>query len=248
MNRIQTIGGGSHAIDPELIGSLTAETDVERALYTADRGSPCAFFAPLHYEANYAYPLLVWLHGRKDDESQLKRIMPLVSTRNYVGVAVRGTMQIELAGGGRSYGWSQTAAHVARAEQRVFDAIELATGRYHVAPRRVFLAGFDAGGTMAFRLAMNHPERFAGVLSLAGEFPRSRMPLLRIGEARRMPVFLACGRASTSYSTDHVCTDLKLLYSAGMRVTLRQYPCSQQLSPWMLPDMDRWIMEQITAG
>jgi len=40
---------------------------------------------------------------------------------------------------------------------------------------------------------------------------------------------------------------LRLLHTAGISVTLRQYPCEHQLSEQMLRDVDRWIMEQITA-
>jgi hypothetical protein len=32
-----------------------------------------------------------------------------------------------------------------------------------------------------------------------------------------------------------------------MNVSLRQYPCGQEMVPAMLGDMDRWIMEQISA-
>ena len=38
-----------------------------------------------------------------------------------------------------------------------------------------------------------------------------------------------------------------LFHAAGMSVTLRQYPCAQELSPQILRDVDRWIIEQITA-
>jgi len=39
---------------------------------------------------------------------------------------------------------------------------------------------------------------------------------------------------------------LRLLHSAGMSVTLRVYPGGDELSPQMLADVDRWIIEQIT--
>ena len=47
-------------------------------------------FVPKHYEPRYAYPLLVLFHGRGGDEQQLLRIMPQLSNRNYVAVALRG--------------------------------------------------------------------------------------------------------------------------------------------------------------
>ena len=51
------------------------------------RAAPHATFAPMHYEPNYAYPLLVWLHGYASNEHELRQVMPQVSMRNYVAVA-----------------------------------------------------------------------------------------------------------------------------------------------------------------
>lgn len=228
---------------------IAPENPLSAGHYSALAGElQAALFAPLHYEPNYAYPLLVWLHGASDDESQLKRIMPLVSMRNYVAVAPRGTFRDDRFVGKPAFSWSQEPAEWAIAEQRVFDALDLARARFHVSPRRVFLAGFDCGGTMAFRLAMHHPRSFAGVLSLCGRFPNDQTPLRRLSDARRMPVFLACGRDSRNYAAVEVCKHLKLFHSAGMNVALRQYPCGHEIVPAMLADMDRWMMEQISAG
>jgi len=209
---------------------------------------PITLFAPVHYEPNYAYPLVVWLHGPGDDENQLKRIMPVVSLRNYVGVAVRGTTSLKTSSGRPGYTWAQSQPHTALAEQRVMDAVQDVQSRYNISSRRIFLAGFDCGGTMALRLAFSHPARFAGVLSLGGEFPVGGAPLSRLPEARRVPVFLACGRESQRYPSTVVCDNLKLLHSAGMDLTLREYPGGHEISPRMLADMDRWIMDLVTGN
>ena len=223
--------------------------DIGSALFsTSSHETNCAFFAPLHYEPGYAYPLLVWLHGRGSDETQLLRIMPQVSMRNYVAAAPRG---VSLSGDGEAgderYGWRQSEEAILEAEQRVFDGMATASRKYHVARRRIFLAGFDCGGTMAFRVAMNHPERFAGVLSLGGAFPSGRTPLGHLTEARQLPVFLAAGRDSREYPPEQVCENLRLFHTAGLSVTLRQYPCGHELSEQMLGDVDRWIIEQISS-
>ena len=75
-----------------------------------------------------------------------------------------------------------------------------------------------------------------------------RRPLSRLPEARQLAVFLAAGRRSTVYGEQRVCDDLRLLHTAGMSITLRLYPCGHEISPQMLADVDRWIIEQITAG
>lgn len=219
--------------------------EIESALFSPSvEDNSHAFFVPLHYEPNYSYPLLIWLHGPGyEDERQLVRIMPSISMRNYAAAAPRGFP----AQDAEMLGWPQDPLTIESATQRVFDCVDSARERFHVAPTRVFLGGFDGGGTMALRVALNHPEHFAGVLSLGGALPRGHQPLGRLVAARRLPVFLAMGRQSKIYGPKQASGDLRLLHSAGVSVTLRQYPCGHQLSDPMLRDVDRWMMEQITA-
>ena len=106
----------------------------------------------------------------------------------------------------------------------------------------------DTGGTMAFRIAMNYPDQFAGVLSICGPFPTDHRPLGRLAAARHLPVFLAVGRDSSEFSPAQACENLKLFHSAGMSVSLRQYPCAHELTPDMLADVDRWVMEQVAPS
>ncbi len=220
---------------------------VEQSILSTEhrRGLHYTLFAPLHYEPNYAYPLVVWLHGPGDDERQLLRIMPLVSMRNYVSVGPRAprTMNDGISG----YRWTQDDTDVFAAEQSVFDCIDIVREKFHVAQHRLFLAGYREGGTMAFRLGLKYPRRFAGVLSLGGPFPTGKSPLVYLDQARQLPLFIAHGRSSTHYPIDKTCDELRLFHSAGMHVTLRQYPCGDELNTQMLHDMNVWIMEQVTG-
>lgn len=234
--------------------SASPETRELRApLFTIDAGliqtsvhdTVHALFAPLHYEPGYAYPLIIWLHGLGGDERQLMRIMPQISMRNYVAIAPRGTS--EAGDGDRAgYRWAEGDRQVLDAEQRIFDCMAVAKQKLHVAEHRIFLGGFDCGATLALRVGLAHPEHFAGVISLCGALPRGQTPLCNLSQARRLPVLLAVGRKSLQYSPEAACEDLRLLHAAGMTVTLREYPSGQELSPQMLGDMDRWIIDQIT--
>jgi phospholipase/carboxylesterase len=242
MNRIQ------HLIDSLGISGESHGKAVEAGKITVPgKGSSPALFGPLHYEPNYAYPLILWLHGPGDDQRQLKRIMPHVSMRNYVAVGPRGTLAAPTASGRTAFDWSQSESQIVEAEQRVLASITAAKSAYHISPSRVFIAGFDTGGTMALRIACSHPDLFGGVLSLCGAFPQGHAPLSRLAEVRRLPVLLATGRDSRTYPPEQVCQDLRLFYAAGMSISLRQYPCGHELTTQMLSDVDRWIMEQITA-
>jgi len=208
-----------------------------------DPSQHCSLFTPMHYERKYAYPLLIWLHGPGDDERQLQRVMPLISVRNYAAVGPRGTQRLE----SRGFTWGEADQSLVSAEQRVFDCIEAATNKFHIASHRIFLAGFEAGGTTAFQIGFRNPDRFAGVLSLGGPFPLNRTPLTRLDEARSLPLFIAQGRDSELYTIERTCEELRLFHVAGLSVTLRQYPCGDELNTQMLHDMDSWMMEIVTG-
>ncbi len=203
-------------------------------------------FTPLHYEPNYRYPLIVWLHSPKANELELRKVMPGISMRNHVAVAPRGT--VSAGAGDDGFTWDARPAELQLAEQHIFDAIACAQRQFNVGEDRVFLAGFDRGGTIALRVGLKHPDRFAGIVSLGGAFPKGGTPLVELDRARKLPVFLGCGRESQAYPTSNVCDNLRLMHSAGIHVTLRQYPCGQMLDPTMLADVDRWIIERITSG
>jgi len=209
------------------------------------RGFHFSLFAPLHYERNYAYPLVVWLHGPGEDERQLQRVMPLVSMRNFVSIGPRGPRP---AASGTGFTWSECDADITAAEESVFSCLEVARERLNVAPRRVFVAGYQTGGTMAFRIGLKYPTRFAGALSIGGPFPSGNSPLAHFDQARQLPLFIAQGRHSTLYPVERTCEELRLFHAAGMHVTLRQYPCGDELTSKMLHDMNVWIMELVTGA
>jgi phospholipase/carboxylesterase len=173
--------------------------------------------------------------------------------RNYVAVAPRATLAAEPAKHGDGerakvgYEWLQTPDHILLAEHRVFTAKAAAERRFHVAGNRVFLAGFGCGGTMAMRLALNHPTVFAGAASFGGLFPSGYAPLGRLAEVRKLKLLLATCRDSLEYPPENVCEHLRLFHTAGLSVCLRQYPCGDELTTTMLADMDRWIMDQFIA-
>lgn len=141
-----------------------------------------ALFGPLHYEANYAYPLLVWLHGAADSERQLPRIMPMVSMRNYVAIAPRGTTAVETSGQQQGYGWNPSRAGVLASGERVAECIAAAQRRFHVAPSRVFwsvtapAAAWPCGWLCSTRTASRVPPHWAVL---------SRRAIVRCGVSTR---------------------------------------------------------------
>jgi phospholipase/carboxylesterase len=202
-------------------------------------------FAPCRYEPNYAYPLLIWLHGPGDDEEQVGRIMPYVSLRNYVAIGPRGGSPP--LPGQAGYRWQQSAEAILAAEESVFGCLDLACQQFHVAPDRIFIGGYRCGGTMALRIAMRNPHAFAGAVSLGGPFPTDHAPLSQLRHLRRLPLLIAQGREAAEGPAQRTCEDLRLFHIASLRVALRLYVQDEELTTQMLQDMNAWMMECITG-
>lgn len=199
-------------------------------------------FAPMHYEAGYSYPLIVWLHGAQSNEDELPQVMPLISTRNFVAIAPRGTSYVQNIRG--AYTWDDTTDSIAEAAERVEDCIQVARERFNIHADRIFVAGHSAGGTMALRLGLEHPERFAGAISLGGQVPRGSRLLKHVNRARNLPLLLSASPTEGVYSTDEVMQDLRFLHNAGMSLSLRMYPEGDELTTVMFKDLNSWVMEQ----
>jgi phospholipase/carboxylesterase len=239
MNRLSPLSGQGSIAPKSTAGHLAKSVAT-----VSDAEFHHVIFSPLHYEKNYAYPLIIWLHGAGVDERQLLRIMPLVSMRNYVAIAPRAPWGDGTQDGFR---WRTQQRDTSLAAQLALDCVDVAASRYHIDRQRVFLAGYQSGGEMALRIAMRHPHRVAGAISIGGAFPRDGSPLSSLAAIRKLPLLIAAGQDSEHYPVERLCQDLRLFHAASLWVTIRQYSCGDEIHQRMLSDMNVWIMEQVTG-
>jgi len=158
-------------------------------------------------------PLLVVLHGyggRPAPHADLYR-----RVARELGAILAAPSAVRPSPRGRGYSWTFRD----EAEWWVLRAIERLTAEHEIDPDRVFVAGFSQGAGVALSAALAHPERFAGVLAIAGHYEAHRMRP-RAEAAPR--VYLLAGQkdpAVVGYRTAEA--DLR---GAGLDVRLRVIP------------------------
>jgi phospholipase/carboxylesterase len=205
---------------------------------------PVRTFLPTGYEPNYPYPLLVFFHGHGDCEEQVLSLAPRVSRRNYVCISLRGPNPVGTDDTGRpGYGWGADGAVDSQVEDYVFHAVEQTRRVYHIHSERIYLAGFQEGASLAYRLGLMFPEKFGGVISLNGALPRRNGPLLRLPDVRQLRVLIGHGIANPIVPLSLAQADHRLFYTAGMPVRMHTYPTTHRLHPDMLRDVNRWVMD-----
>ena len=210
------------------------------------RPLPMRTFLPMGYEPNYPYPRVVFLHGHGSTEERALRLAPRLSRRNFISIALRGS---ELADpksdGSPTYSWSNDGQSDHMVEDYVFRAIEQTRKQFHVHSERIYLAGICEGASQAYRLALSHGSCFGGLIALNGSMPRFNRPLLRPQSLRHLRVFIGHGLANSVVPLSMAREDHRLLYSAGLNVSMQTYACNHKLHQDMLNDVNRWIIENI---
>jgi phospholipase/carboxylesterase len=200
--------------------------------------SPVLYF-PEHYEARYAYPLIVWIQspGRGAD-AEFRQTMDSISDRNYMGLALRTPLEASLG----------DATTINQLADRLRTLVGLVRRKHAIHGERIFVAGVGRAGTLALRLVLAQPQWFAGAIApgaeLAGPVPGDP-PLLR--NFRQLPgkrVLLAAF-ANLTGQKERTRTLGRLLHSAGLRVCERSYADSSRLPRSAYSDIDRWIMREI---
>jgi phospholipase/carboxylesterase len=205
-------------------------------------------FLPTDYQPTYAYPLVVLFHGNGGSEESVGRLAPRVSRRNYIAISLRGPQTLgKRADGREAFGWAEDADD-ARIEDYLIGAVEQTRRTYHVHSERVFLAGVSEGAEIAYRIGLGMADRIAGVIALNGRIPKSTgTPLFRLGAVRELPVLIGHGFENKVIPYEAAQRDHRLLYAAGAHVRLVGYPTDHKVHPNMLRDVNRWIMQGVTA-
>ncbi len=232
---------------PEILELLETLLDANPELTPAKEAKNCeqphAVYLPENYEPAYAYPLVVWFHDDGGSEADLSRVMPQISNRNYIGVALRGNTALE-----RGHGWSLDEAGVALLVENVRAVAVSMRREYHIHSERIYLAGFGRGATAAVEVMLRQPDWFGGVLSLNGQFPKIDESLETLPELKDKRILLATSIDCQTTKVGDVVATGRLLYAAGMLVGTRVYQDSgRKPSNKMLRDIDSWLMDDICA-
>lgn len=226
----------------ELIESLHA-SDSSPFVELAAPDRPYSIHLPESYEARYAYPLVVWFHENGSSEAELTSIMPKISERNYVGLALRGNVNLE-----SGFGWSMSDDEIDKLIDDVEAHVRTCRRQYHVHSERIYLAGYGAGASAAMALLLRKPEWFGGAACLLGSFPKLRVPSHRFNELRNKRILLTTSAANRSSGVGDVVAAGRLLYASGMQIGTRVYQeAGVSPSNKMLRDLNHWLMDDVCS-
>ncbi|MBN1329338.1 MAG: prolyl oligopeptidase family serine peptidase [Candidatus Heimdallarchaeota archaeon] len=138
--------------------SLAQRTGSLRRVFVSEIDNslqPYSVIIPDNYEPTHNYPLIVFLHGSGvDDRNSLKLIDYLDGEYIKLAPNTRGTSHY--------FGKQETLVDIK-------EAINDVKNNYNIDSEAILLAGFSMGGYGAFRVYMEYPELFKGLVVLSGQ-------------------------------------------------------------------------------
>ncbi|MCA9116704.1 MAG: hypothetical protein KDA79_16600 [Planctomycetaceae bacterium] len=227
--------------------SFTDQPRSSAAVCLRPAGRPLMVAIPRAYEPGYAYPLLIWLHGEGRTESELERIMPQMTDRNFFGLGFRGNASAAtLLPGGRT--WQTDDSSVEDFCSQLHDVVCQLRQEYHIHSERIFIGGFGTGAEMALSALLTRPEWFAGGVALGGMLPDGYSVASSYDALRHKRVLLGTGARDSRTSAESIQATSQLLNCTGVSVTSRIWRGGHELTTEMLNDINQWVMESIFSS
>lgn len=218
-----------------------SEDDMQQDMAAVGTDLPLSLHLPEPFEPRYRYPVVIWLHQDESNEDELHTVMPQISDQNYIGLAFRGTSDDGQAATG-NFHWEASQAKREELLEEIRETIAEMSRFFRMDMDRVYLAGFDAGATVALELLLDAPELFAGAIALGGPIPSTKGYGCRFRELSNRKVLLGWGRKDRVLDTKTFREQANRLERTGLQVDSRFYDCGHELTPAMLKEIDHWLM------
>jgi predicted peptidase len=194
---------------------------------------PVAVYVPTSYVPGKAAPLVVFLHGRGETETQLlapKFVADLAEKSGTIVVAPYGRAYYDFSG----------------SESDVYDALAAAKSAFTIDDRRRFLAGFSMGGFSVYRIAPMKPNEWAGVMSISGSLLKPEADRVT-AELRTTPFYVVTGELDDNIPCDISTAAAVYLRSNGVPVSYYMQPKGIHRLSSLLPALTQAWTDMLTG-
>lgn len=229
--------GASEIQQTDLTENL--QTDLQTECHSL--GQQGTVFVPKGYEANYPYPLIVWIGDTetKPSPQQFEQTIRGISDRNYLAFLPGDSLTEKI--NRMTTTASQTATPPSESVlQEILDELRNTISEfhhdYHLHTERIILAGEKQGATAALSLLLSRPEWFGGTILLDPKLSPQELPAPQNhNELQQKPLFIA-----NSSADDQTETIIRQLHLAGLSIKTEA-----PLNDALLSQLNDWIMESL---
>ena len=196
-------------------------------------------------------PTVVALHGHGAHGQDLLGLAPYLAE----GRVLMLCPQAEFALAPGAYTWfhrdgeaQRTAEEFERVATALRAFIEATVPQAGGDPARTVVLGFSQGGTLAYRLGLTEPGRFAGVAALSTYFPEEIAGLVDRDAVAQVPLLVQHGTHDQMISVQRAQASRDLLQTLGAQPQYLEYGMQHEISRQSLTDLSAWLEGVLNLG
>jgi phospholipase/carboxylesterase len=200
-------------------------------------------------EGSDLLPTVIAIHGHGAHSQDLLGLAPYVANGRLLMICPEAEFMLQP--GMPSYTWfepsgpdlKRTPEEFDRVTTRVSEFISEALTQYGGDPDRTVILGFSQGGSLAYRIGLGDPARFAGVAALSTWLPDEAEAAATAGDAlSALPVIVQHGTSDPAVGIDRGQDSRDRLEALGVQLEYLEYDMQHQIGAESLGDLSMWCM------
>lgn len=192
-------------------------------------------------------PTVIAIHGHGAHSQDLLGLAPYLANGRLLMICPEAEFMLQP--GMPSYTWFQptgpdmkrTPEEFERVTTRVSSFISEALTQYRGDPDRTVVLGFSQGGSLAYRLGLGDPARFAGVAALSTWLPEEAEQAAAAGDAlAALPVIVQHGTSDPAINIERGQDSRDRLEALGVQLEYQEYEMQHQIGAESLSGLSVW--------
>lgn len=216
-----------------------AGKQVEQTFKTSDAAEVgYLLYLPENYQAGTALPVMLFLHGRGESDGPLSVVAkwgpPQLLARGeklpYIVVSPQCPKEDN---------WSSPTQ-----QKRITELLDAVVSKFGGNKERIYLTGLSMGGSGSWRMAADHPEKFAAVVPICG-----RGQTTDVDKLKSLPIWVFCGDQDGVFkSNEELVQTIAKAGSQSIRFTgLENVGHNSWSAAYATPDLYQWLDRQTRA-
>ncbi len=218
-----------------------AGKQVEQLFEAKDGGKvPYLLYLPKEQPQNQEkVPLVLFLHGRGESDGPLSVVAkwgpPLLVAKGESFPFILVSPQCP-----KDDAWSSSTQ-----QSRLLELLDRTIAKYNVDTQRVYLTGLSMGGSGSWRMAADHPSKFAAVIPICG-----RGDVKDASRFSDLPLWVFCGDQDRVFDANVEMTEaIRKSGSQVIRMTsLENIGHNSWSAAYATPDLYAWMLKQTLAN
>jgi len=198
-------------------------------------------------DLRHGAPVIVLLHGRGSDESDLAGLHPHLP-EGAILVTPRAPFPGAPWGYGPGWAWYRFLSGTTpepesfeTGQQALAEFLAALPAALPVRPGPLVLGGFSQGGTSALAHALRHPGTIPLVVNLSGFLPTHPTVSATPDSVRGTGIFWGHGTQDPAIPFAHAESGRTALAAAGADLTAHDYPAGHTITHAELRDLSAWL-------